>query len=423
MIFPSGRLQRLLQDRGLLSLFWLGGEKVLQLVFAAVSVGLIARTLGVDAFGQFQYVLSILSVFSVVGLVAGPELAAPLLARRTQAVDRRHLLGSLFVLRLAASAAAFLLMAAWSLWREPPDLRLPLLVLSVSLLVAEPFNVLRLIREVSQYTRVFTLIRLLMSSLELAAIAVLYVLRMPLTAFVAVYSIQYFLMALCYVCTVREDGPPWRWPIARERMLWLLRQGVTVWLGIQALTLIQRLDRLVLHGRLSADLYGQYSAALGLLSGVWFFGTVAVVALAPSLVYRSAPGTSRPAWHFVGILAVIGLLAALATSALAPVLIPLIFGAGFAPAVEILRAAAFILVPGFAALSLDALLIQAGRHRAVPLKWVAGLGVGALLILPDLGLSWWQGPLAVAAAYVTSLLVGVFCLRGWKQAKNSRIGL
>lgn len=402
------RLRRLLQARGLVSLFWLGGEKLLQLGFSVVSVGLIARALGVDAFGEFQYVLSMLFVFSAVGLIAGSEVAAPRLAALHEGAARRQWLGSLFVVRLGAGALAFLLLGAWSLGMAPPHRQTLLLILGASLLVAEPFNVLRLMREVGQRTRVITATRLLVSGMKLAAIAALYGLQAPLVAFVAVYSLEYFLIAGCYLYAIRDEGLPWHWQPVRAAMGWLLRKGLLVWVGIQALMLVQRLDRLVLHGRLSEALYGQYAAALGLLDSAWFFGPIAVVALAPSLVYRA--GADRP-WCFMALLTGLGLLVALAAHLLAPWIIPLIFGAHFAPAVGMLRTAAFVLVPGFAALSLDAVLIQAGRHRVVPLKWTVGLVVGAALIVPDLHLSWWQGPLACGAGYTASLLVGLVSLQ------------
>src|SRR5699024_8199523 len=107
---------------------------------------------------------------------------------------------------------------------------------------------------------------------------------------------------------------------------------------------------------------------------------ISVAALAPSLVYRARKPAEGPSWRFILILASMGLLMACLVTLLAPLAITIIFGTHFAPATHILQIAAFIVVPGFTALGLDAVLIHAGHHRAIPLKWGAGMLVGFLLI-------------------------------------------
>lgn len=404
------RLRQLLARRELSSLIWLVLEKVLQLAFSAISVGLIARTLGVHAFGEFQYALALLFVFSAIGLMAGSETVAPQLAASNDSANRKRLLGSVFVLRLLVGLLACISMVIWAVAAEP-DSRQPLLfILAASLLVAEPFNTLRLIREVGQNTRVITVVRLVTSCLKLICIAVLYFLDASVTWFVLIYCVEYFSVAAWYVYTIRDDGTPWSWQPCRERMIDLFGKGLVVWVGVLALILIQRLDRIVLESRLTAALYGQYTAAFGLLDSGWFFGPVAIAALAPSLVYRRQSLTGKASFLLVPVLIMLGLLLTASIGLLAPFFIPLIYGAAFDPAIGIIRLGSLVLIPGFAALSLDAILIRAGLHYAVTIKWLAGLGTAALLLLPDLPLSWRQGPLAVGAAYTVSFVMGALLL-------------
>lgn len=407
----SFRLRQLLARRELSSLIWLVSEKVLQLAFSAISVGLIARTLGVHAFGEFQYALALLFVFSAIGLMAGSETVAPQLAANNGPVSRKRLLGSVFLLRLLVGLLAGISMVLWAVAAEPNSRQPLLFILAASLLVAEPFNTLRLIREINQNTRVITAIRLIISCLKLLCIAALYFLDASVTGFILTYSVEYFAVAACYVYTIRDDGPPWRWQACRDRMVWLLGKGLIVWIGVLALILIQRLDRIVLETRLPADLYGQYTAAFGLLDSGWFFGPVAIAALAPSLVYRRVSATGKASPLFVPTLITLGLLLTAGIGLFAPLFIPLIYGHAFDPAIGIIRLGSLILIPGFAALSLDAILIRAGLHYAVTIKWLTGLAVAALLLLPDLHLSWKQGPLAIGAAYTISFAIGALLHR------------
>ncbi|MFA7439132.1 oligosaccharide flippase family protein [Castellaniella sp.] len=410
MMSHRSPLYGLMQARALHSLLWLGSEKIVQLAFSALAVGLVARTLGTQAFGEFQYVLSTLIVFSSVGLIASTEVSAPRLAVCDVPNDRKRLLGSLFVLRLMAGALAFALMAGWSLLMEPVQRQPLMLVIAVSLLVIEPFNVLRLIREVAQATRIITGTRLLVSILKVAAVVVLYRMQAPILAFIVVYTADHLLTALCYLLGIREDGWPWAWRPTLRLVRWFFRKGLLIWLGLVALIFILRMDRLILHARLDAELYGQYAAAMNLLDSVWYFGPVSVVALAPSLLYRAGRQTLWTSLRLLSILAGIALAMVVVAGILAPTIVLLIFGSGFVETAAMFQLALAVLVPGFAALGLDAVLIHAGNHRAVPLKWGVGLVAGASLLVPDLGLGWHQGPLALGVAHTVSLLTGLWLL-------------
>ncbi|MFA5663579.1 oligosaccharide flippase family protein [Castellaniella sp.] len=413
MIPAGSSLYTLIRTRALRSLLWLASEKVVQLAFSALAVGLVARTLGTDAFGIFQYVLSAMMVFSSIGLIASTEVSAPRLATCEQPQERRRLLGSLFVLRLMAGTLAFLLMGTWSLYMEPLQRQPLMLIMGLALIVIEPFNVLRLIREVAQSTRIITVTRLLVSSLKVIAVAVLYTMHAPILAFIIVYAADHLLTALCYLFGIREDGWPCSWRPTREVMGWFFHKGLLIWLGLVALILILRMDRLILHARLDAGLYGQYAAAMNLLDSAWYFGPVSVVALAPSLLYRAGRQTLWSSLRLLLILTALALLIMVGAGLLAPFIVSLIFGAGFEQTAGMFQLALVVLVPGFAALGLDAILIHAGNHRVVPLKWGVGLAAGAMLLVPDFGLGWHQGPLALGVAHTVSLLAGLWFL--WRM--------
>ncbi|MCK9509665.1 MAG: oligosaccharide flippase family protein [Pigmentiphaga sp.] len=409
------------RHRGLHSLAWLITEKLLQLGVSVITVGAVAQTLGVAAFGDFQYALAALFVFSSIALMAGSEVAAPTLAAQATESGRRTVLGSVFRARLAVSGLAFLAMALWALAQPNADLRLPLVLLAAALLVAEPFNTLRLIREVRQDTRVVAGIRLASSLFKLAAVLLGAAWGAGLTYFALVYAVEYLVTACLLHRQVREHGAFWTWPWSAPQLRGLLRQGVVVWIAIMAMMLAQRLDRLLLANVLDPSIYGQYTAAMTLVDSAWFFGPVAIAALAPSLVYRAtAPiGTLVP--RFAGVVLALGAAAAAALALLAPWIVPLIFGAAFAPASSMLAGSALVLLPGFAALALDPILIRAQRHRMVMAKWLLGVAVCYLALILNPADSWTRGPLAIGLGYSASLLAGAWAiwrLRGSRFAAH-----
>lgn len=403
-------MKRLQRYRGLHSLAWLVTEKLLQLGVSVITVGAVAQALGVDVFGDFQYALAALFVFSSIALLAGSEVAAPALAAQSTAAEVRTLLGSVFRARLAVSSLAFLIMAVWALLQPRADLRLPLVLLAASLLVAEPFNTLRLIREVRQNTRVVAGIRLGSSLFKLGAVLSGAAWGAGLAYFAFIYAIEYLFTAVLLHVRVREHGAFWTWPCNAARLRGLLRQGTVVWVAIMAMMLAQRLDRLLLANVFDPAIYGQYTAAMTLVDSAWFFGPVAIAALAPSLVYRAtAPiGTLVP--RFAGVVFALGAAAAAALALLAPWIVPLIFGTAFAPASSMLAGSALVLLPGFAALALDPILIRAQRHRTVMAKWLLGVAVCYLALVLNPADSWTRGPLAIGLGYGASLLAGAWAI-------------
>ena len=406
--------------RGLSSLIWLASEKLLQLAFSALSVGLIARALGPTQFGEFQYVLSVLFIFSAIGLMAGSETAAPRLTSCTDKAQRQKLLGSLLLLRLLVGSLACISMTIWAFVAEADRSSL-LLILALSLLITEPFNVLRLIRETQQRTRVIAMVRLAVSFVKILCIYWLYQAHAGVMAFVWVYSLEYFVVAAAYFYLIRDDGFFWHWKTDASWMRFFLSKGATIWVGIVSLILMQRLDRVILESRIPSDLYGHYTAAMSLLDSAWFFGPVAIAALAPSMVYSAHKAhNTQSALRFTLILALLGGVGALMLFLLSPVIIPLIFGQGFLGSVPIIQAGAFIFIPGFCALALDAILIKRHQHSAVTVKWVCALIATNVVLLPYFAhLSWAQGPMAIGAGYLTSLVVGLLLLQRKANTPNS----
>lgn len=404
---------------GIASLIWLLSEKLLQLAFAAISIGLIARTLGVDQFGEFQYALSVLFVCSALGLLANSETAAPKLIEQNTAEKRRVFLGSLFLLRLSAGALAATVMILWALAVEPSSRQAMLYLLAFSLLVSEPFNIFRLICETEQNTRIITTTRLVVSIAKILIIGALYLLKAPIIAFILVYSADYFAVAIIYLLSIRNDGLPWQWKISPQWIQWLIKNGAMVWLGVLSLILIQRLDRVILEARLPTNIYSHYTAAMSLLDSAWFFGPITIAALAPSMVYRlEAKQIHIAPRRFLPLLLLIGIVIAAGIGICSPLFIPLIFGADFSPAAAMLQLSALTLIPGFGALALNAILIKAGQHRAVTMQWVCGLSVFLLCLLPSLPLSWKQGPFAIGAGYLSCLLVGLWMLRRYLNSSK-----
>ena len=401
-------MKPLQRHQGLRSLVWLVTEKLLQLGVSVITVGAVARALGVAAFGDFQYALAVLFVFSSLALMAGSEVAAPALAAQSAESGRRRVLGSVFRARLAVSGLAFLAMALWAVLQPSADLRLPLVLLAASLLVAEPFNTLRLVREVRQDTRVVAGIRLVSSLFKLGAVLLGAAGGAGLAYFALVYAIEYLVTALLLHLRVREHGSCWTWPWDFGRLRGLLRQGMVVWVAIMAMMLAQRLDRLLLADVLDPSMYGQYAAAMSLVDSAWFFGPVAIAALAPSVVYRATSRIGAIAPRFVGTVFALGAAAAMGLALLAPWIAPLVFGAAFAASSGMLALSAWILLPGFAALALDPILIRAQRHRAVMAKWLLGVAVCYLALTLNPADSWARGPLAIALGYGASFVAGAW---------------
>lgn len=219
-----------------------------------------------------------------------------------------------------------------------------------------------------------------------------------------------FLVSVPWALAALGGGAPGPWAPSASLVRPLLRYGILGWTATVPIYLNRRLDQLMMAAFVEPRLLGFYAVASNmslLISSV--ISSVANVAL-PHVASTADSGARLDSIRrYIRFSVVAGLLCGGVMVAAIPVVIPIVFGFGFAPSIL----PALILVPvsvlqGVATVTEDILL---GLDRARSVAWAEGAGVAVTLG----GLAWAlpRYPLVGAAAtlLVTYAVVLLLALR------------
>lgn len=386
-----------------LNSFWLLAARVLSLGLGLLFSGLLARALGEAGLGQFAFISALVFVgnaASTFGLdtLLQRDVAA---ARASAGAKSRPPLGettsAVLLIQLAISAAyvAILWLVAPRLPNQSPA-TLPALWLAALALIPLAFStvysaILRAYERMALYLG-FTLVT---AAIMAAGGALLLVAGDGLTAAAGVVLAAQTGGALAAAWLCGRSVPvrwQWAWP-SRVAVRRALRLGSAL-AALMLLSVLYQRSGLLLLSLLGGDAAaGAYSAAarvieaLKLLPGA-FFGAMFPVMARAEAVGSSIDDTAQSSRRlysraFVGLLAASVALAACA-SALAPVIVRLLFGPGYEAAASALRVMAWSLPATVVTFRLSFDLVICGRERvaatSMALTLLVSGGLTAFLI-------------------------------------------
>lgn len=418
---PASRFARLAHAdvrRALSNLFWLATERGVQIVAAIVMAGVMARYFGPEVFGKWQYASTVLLVLAPLTWVCGAELLVPAMVH----ADARRLaamMGSAFALRFGVSAGA--LLGTWLvLWLAPidPVVAAMLAGLAFTMLTREPFGVVNAWLQSQTYSKPALLISASTALLKGAAVYLAARWLLAPAAFGWIWAAEGILGAagLAAYYAWRHGGRlGWRVEAARVREF--ATAGTVFWLGLVAMYLFLKLDRLMLKHYVGFVELGRYGAAQQLNENWSMVALMLAQTLAPAFVYRIA----EPRRLYRNVLLLSGLtaagmaLGAALLSLAAPWIVQRVFGPGFAQSVEVFRLAVWISVlAGVEAIG-NLLILKDQARYAVLGKWCAALLVSALAnlwLIPRLGSR--GALLSLALGYGVAISVNL-CYLAWRR--------
>jgi O-antigen/teichoic acid export membrane protein len=188
----------------------------------------------------------------------------------------------------------------------------------------------------------------------------------------------------------------------------LLRFGIVGYLAFITNYLNFRLDTFLVNIFKNATQVGYYAIAVGLAETIWYVSTSAATVLAPRVAAGETKESDDTTARVSRTVFVISLAAAVLLGLTAPLIIPVLFGAGFAPSV----AAVWLLLPGVVALSvarvLSSYLLGRNRQKVDFMASLAGLVVTLaldLLLIPRYGFP--GAAAASSVAYTATLAVNM----------------
>ena len=384
----SGSSRRFLLANSAWLLIGRGGVQLLGMIIAI----LVARGLGDAGLGHFTVVMTVVFVGNVISTFGLDTYLIRTIAADPQQAD----LSAVLLIQLAL--AAVFIAAVWLLAPETvigSGSRVYVLALVPLAFTSVYGGSMRAHEQMNSYTAV----QLFGAGCRVVIVAILLFTNQPFIALMWGLLGCQLLEALAagWLSPDRLNLPlGWGWPKS-TLLKTLVRTGFSLALLTLLAVLYQRVAGLLLARWGDPSDVGQFSAALRLVEAPRMIPYAVVGALFPRLMKEAGTEQLSGRWFLWLTLGTAAL--ALAIQPLAPWLIPLLFGDGFAQAVPLLRSLIWSLIP-FVGVTYGSLLLVARYEEK---RAAAGHAI-ALALAVGLGWLFWQrwGLIGFAWALVTA---------------------
>ncbi|MEO7336462.1 MAG: flippase [Caldimonas sp.] len=318
---------------------WLIADRIVRMGLGLLVTVWLARQFGPELFGVWNYAMAIALLFGVVATLGLDGVVVRELLR--DKANAGAIMGTALALRAGAAVLALGGAVLVMLWTRPSQ---PLVVLLVAL------NAAVLVFQSAQVIEYHFQARMKSKPAVVAANAaflVSTVCRVILLFLGA--SIEWFgaflvfeaalgaaLLYVVYRADV-EDRQVWRVDLRMARRL--LAESWPLILSGLAVIVYMRMDQVMLSSMVGDAAVGQFSAALR-IAEVWYFIPMAIMTAAfPAMIQKRADGPQAfeaYVQRLYDMMAWLGLLVAASVTALAPSVVPLIYGPAYVEAATVL---------------------------------------------------------------------------------------
>lgn len=401
-VVSSSGVRRYLQNTS-----WLFTGQVLRLVVALLVSVALARFLGPERFGLFNYVLSVITLVSVVVALGLQNYVRPKMVQNPE--SREAILGTYFVLTGIASIVGYILVMLIVTHVTERSLVIGLFSILGGTLLLSPFKCLDLWFQ-SQVAARFSVQAASVSLLLFAVVKLVAIyLGAPLLVFalivlcetIAVSGVQIYLYQKNYgsLRGLRVDG--------RHTREYLLNAWPLMLSGL-AVVVYMRIDQIMIGGILGDSEVGQYAVATRISSLGHFVPQILASSLFPAIINAKSTGSTCYHQRLARYFDLNGALAyafAVPISLGAPWIIGWLFGAEYSAAVWVLAIHAWSGIFVYLGVSRAQYLLAEGFLKfsflCTAVGAVLNVGLNAVLI-PRVGI------IGAAIATVVSYAIAAF---------------
>ncbi|MEB0084537.1 oligosaccharide flippase family protein, partial [Glaciimonas sp. Gout2] len=237
---------------------WLIGEKLLTIALVLFCDGLLARTITIGEFGQWQYSLNLASMIGCVGFVAGAEVIIPALARYTRL--RSEIITAGFIVRSFFSLLTVLLSAIiCDVFFDNSVVGKLVVIALIIVVVNETTSVIVAYFQAITNIRPVVLCRLLALAIRASLFYVVSLNTKNIFLFISVRGIEVVVTGILLVLLIRTQPIYWR-PNTRIIKIILIR-GIRFLPSILAMYAYTKIDRIFVQKYFSYEYLAVYSIA------------------------------------------------------------------------------------------------------------------------------------------------------------------
>lgn len=318
---------------------WLFFDKILRMGVGLVVSVWIARYLGPEQFGKFNYATAFVAMFGAIATLGLNGIVVRDLVRMPK--NTHAILGTAFALQVTGALVAIGLIVCIIGQLRPEDelTKAMVVIIGFSLVFQSSAVVKYWFESVVQSRYVVWVENGMFIVVAAGKIALIYY-QAPLIAFAWAVLVEATLVAIgLFAIYIMQTKALYLWQVSRDRALRLLRDSWPLILSGIAIMIYMRIDQIMLGNMIGNEAVGIYSAALR-ISEVWYMIPMGIAAsFFPAIIEsknRSEALYKQRMQNLLNMMATSAIVIALIVSFIANDLIALLFGDHYVSATPVL---------------------------------------------------------------------------------------
>lgn len=264
------------------NVFWALLGKIVTLLSTLIVSVLVARYLGPEQFGVMNYVISIVSLFSIFATFGMSDIVVRELSKKDLSKD--EILGTAFLLRIILSSMTITSVIIYAILFENKDgFSTMMIIYSIYMLFA-CFDVIR-----SYFISIIQNKRVVISEISRSLLGALIkiglvLLNAPLIYFIAALAIDSFLLAMGYLVNYQKIEDCKKWKYNSKCAAFLLKNSFPLLIAGAATSIYQRIDQVMIAKMIDNTSVGFFSTALSFVGVLVFIPMIMIQTVSPILV-------------------------------------------------------------------------------------------------------------------------------------------
>ena len=319
---------------------WLFADRILRMGVGLVVGVWVARYLGVEQFGTFNYAAAFVALFSTCASLGLPSLIIREIANEPE--KKEQILGTAFWLQLSGGIATLLLaITTISILRHDDPVTIGLVSILASVSIFQAFDTIDLWFQ-SQVNSKYTVLAKNAAFLVITLFKVLLInIHAPLLSFAWATLAEAAIGSVGLIYCYKLQGyfiSMWKWDfhIAKK----LLRESYPLIFSGMAVVIYMKIDQIMLGEMIGSQSVGIYSAATR-ISEIWYFIPTAIASsIYPAIFSAKKEGNEilyyRRIQQLLRLLSTIAIIIAVPMSFLSGDVVTILFGSEYSAAGPIL---------------------------------------------------------------------------------------
>jgi O-antigen/teichoic acid export membrane protein len=421
------------------NIFWAILGKAVNILGSLLVGILVARYLGPESFGLMNYVISYVTLFTIISNFGLDNIEIRELSRNPD--EKNVILGTAFLLRIMFAVIAVILVIITLIVFESDGLTIILVLIYTASLIFGAFNVIR-----NYFTSIVLNEYIVKTEISRTIIGVvikvlLLYFEAPLLWFIVAITFDYFLISTGYFIVYNNKiGRISEWFFDKRTANFLVKESIPMLLSGGAVILYQKIDMVIIGNLIDNSAVGQFSVANRFADFAIFIPIIIAQTITPILVNLHKIDNEKykaKRKEFLDIMVWGGVCMAVGIFILANPAINILFGEQYASAIPVLQIISFKVVFFSLFNASGQIIIIEGLQKIVVLRNIIGCLVNIslnLYLIPKFGIigAAWSAVITYAfSGYFSHLFIRPYnfifklqsesILFGWRvifEAKN-----